>query len=297
MESKSCACRAISRSPKGPKKGLFVRNGSYFRKSDGKRIQRFLCVRCRRSFSQASFSPAFGQKKRHLNSKIFNLLCSGVSMRRTARLLGINEKTVPGKLTFLAQLEGKRNRALLSEITSANPVREVQFDEMESSVHSKLKPVSIVLAVTRERYILGIDVASMPAKGILAALSRKKYGPRVDERPKVLRSVLEGIRPYLAANAHWKSDQCPRYPGAVRDLYPGASHEQFEGKRGCIVGQGELKKVVFDPLFSLNHTAAMFRANVNRLFRRTWCTSKKVSSLLNHLILYASYHNRQLALS
>ena len=50
----------------------------------------------------------------------------------------------------------------------------------------------------------------------------------------------------------------------------------------------------FDPLFALNHTAAMFRANVNRLIRRTWCTTKKRERLADHLTLYMAHHNLKL---
>ena len=60
------------------------------------------------------------------------------------------------------------------------------------------------------------------------------------------------------------------------------------------MGQGELKKIGFDPLFDLNHTAAMIRANINRLFRRTWCTTKRADRLEAHLELYVQYHNREL---
>ncbi|HEY8279241.1 MAG TPA: transposase, partial [Bdellovibrionota bacterium] len=76
--------------------------------------------------------------------------------------------------------------------------------------------------------------------------------------------------------------------------FPKALHKTYEGKRGAQGGQGELKKVKFDPLFSLNHTCAMFRANVNRLFRKTWCTTKRIDRLRAHLMIYAHYHNRHL---
>lgn len=52
-----------------------------------------------------------------------------------------------------------------------------------------------------------------------------------------------------------------------------------------------MKKVRFDPLFSLNHTCAMLRANINRLFRRTWCTTKVPENLGAHIAMYAYYHN------
>ena len=59
-----------------------------------------------------------------------------------------------------------------------------------------------------------------------------------------------------------------------------------------MTGQGELKKLRFDPLFALNHTCAMLRANINRLFRRTWCTTKKKERLEQHLAVYMDFHNR-----
>ncbi|MGZ3809720.1 MAG: transposase, partial [Bacteriovorax sp.] len=59
-------------------------------------------------------------------------------------------------------------------------------------------------------------------------------------------------------------------------------------------GQGELKKVHYDPLFKINHTCAMLRYRINRLVRRTWCTTKKIEMLENHLQIYIAYHNKYL---
>jgi hypothetical protein len=92
-----------------------------------------------------------------------------------------------------------------------------------------------------------------------------------------------------------KSDESPHYPQDVKKHFPYAEHQKFKGRRGCVTGQGELKAGGFDPLFSLNHTAAMFRANVNRLFRRTWNTTKKMSRLRLHLFVYIDFHNQRIA--
>jgi hypothetical protein len=35
----------------------------------------------------------------------------------------------------------------------------------------------------------------------------------------------------------------------------------------------------------------MFRANMNRFFRRTWCTTKTLKGLESHLALYVLFHN------
>jgi hypothetical protein len=33
---------------------------------------------------------------------------------------------------------------------------------------------------------------------------------------------------------------------------------------------------------------------VNRLFSKTWCTTKKADRLYAHLVLYAAFHNAEL---
>jgi hypothetical protein len=165
---------------------------------------------------------------------------------------------------------------------------------METFEHTKFKPLSIALAVTPARQILVAEVAQMPAKGLLAAKSRKKYGFRKDERPAAMRKMFQALQPITRDDALLKSDQNPSYPFHVRRFFPEARHETTKGGRSCIVGQGELKKLGWDPIFSLNHTAAMLRANMNRLFRRTWCTTKTPQGLKDHLALYIQFHNQVL---
>ncbi|HXH75974.1 MAG TPA: hypothetical protein VNJ08_13465, partial [Bacteriovoracaceae bacterium] len=72
---------------------------------------------------------------------------------------------------------------------------------------------------------------------------------------------------------------------------PKGKHLTFKSERGCVAGQGELKKVRFDPLFIVNHTCAMFRANVNRLIRKTWCTTKDPQRLKDHLDIFMYFYN------
>lgn len=267
-----------------------VRFGRYYRTSDRKWVQRYRCALCDRHFSSATASPCFGQKKRHMNNRILKLLVSGVSMRRTSRLLKIHQTTVARKLEFLgnrARLENHRQRLKVKNIL------EVQFDDLETIEHSKLKPLSVTLAVEKHtRQILGFEVSRMPAKGLLTKKALKKYGLRIDQRSEGRDRLFRRIKKQISDAATIESDDNPHYPRDVRRHFPFCLHQTYLGQRGAISGQGELKKIRFDPLFSLNHTCAMFRANINRLFRKTWCTTKKIQPLINHLEIYAWYHNR-----
>lgn len=274
-----------------------VRKGSYFRPSDGQWIPRYYCLICKRSFSSASRVACYRQKKRKLNHRVFLLLNSGVSQRRAAVILGVNRKTVVRKFRFLAQQARLQHDRWIREL-SKTPLTSVQFDDLETSEHTKCKPLSVALAVEpKSRKILSFQVSSMPAKGHLARIAFHKYGPRPDHRDKGWNALFRQLQSVVKSDSHWRSDENPHYGRHLRNCFPEAFHERVPGRRGCVAGQGELKKIAFDPLFSLNHTCAMLRANLNRLFRKTWCTTKTQAGLIDHLSIYVSYHNRILTSS
>jgi len=271
-----------------------VRKGHFRRKSDSRSIQRFLCKTCGIQFSRSTFSPRYYQKARRINAPLLKLLVSGVSQTRAARILGVDPKTVARRFVFLADQARRSHRQYL-ETLPRGEIREIQFDDLESSIHTKCKPVSMALAVeSNTRKILGFQLNQMPAKGRLAAISRKKYGHRKDRRPRGWSRLLKGIRPLLAPDVRVTSDQNPHYPTPMQKHLPFATHIQIPGGRGAVTGQGELRDKKFDPMFALNHTCAMLRANINRLFRRTWCTSKRIDRLRDHIALYVDFHNREL---
>ena len=272
------------------KKGYFQRKNT----SSEKR-QRFLCKSCKSTFSQTSGSLDEGQKRPDLHHPIFMLLISGVSQRRAAKLCSTTQITVARKLVRMAKFSQVAHAARLAGMKKS--VKTAVFDEMEAFEHSKCKPVAIAVAVEEgSRIILSATAASMPAKGRLAAISRSRYGKRIDHRKHALAKALTTISCVASADLVVKSDQCPRYPKLVRKHLPGAEHKTFKGRRGCVVGQGELKAGGWDPLFSLNHTCAMVRDNVKCLSRRTWCTTKRVDRLQCRLDLYVGAHNMMIDL-
>jgi hypothetical protein len=134
----------------------------------------------------------------------------------------------------------------------------------------------------------------MPAKGLLVQRSLKKYGFRRDERKPQRENLFKELQPFIAKTALIKSDSSPHYPSSVKKFFPDCIHVPMKGKRGCVTGQGELKGGGFDPIFSLNHSFAMFRANINRLYRLTWNTTKKPERLTLHIAIYALFHNQVL---
>ena len=269
-----------------------VRFGSFYRKSDSRTVPRFRCLSCRKCFSLATFDSCFRQKKRHKNHVLSNLLCSGVSGRKCAKILCLNRKTVARKLIFLGA-QAKEELFWFNALSTKASF--VQFDDLETIEHTKYKPLSVILAVeSPSRRILGFQVAKMNAKGLLAEKGLKKYGRRIDERTIKRRRLFAELKSLISDHAVIRSDSNPYYSEDVRDYFPTCEYQTILSRRSSVGGQGELKKVKYDPIFSLNHTCAMLRYSLSRLIRKTWCTTKKAERLSDHLAVYALYHNQNL---
>ncbi|MBX2839131.1 MAG: transposase [Gammaproteobacteria bacterium] len=267
-----------------------IRHGSYYRADDSRKIQRYLCRKCTRSFSRATLSDAYRQQKRRINHPIKQLLASGMSIRRIAIVHGISKCTVAARIPFLAKQARAEHRRWL-ELHS--PFDAVQFDDLETFEHTKCKPLTVPAVVDEKSHrVLGYAVAPIPAKGPLAIISRKKYGPRADGGRTARQALFESLIPHIHPSAHFRSDQHQQYQQLVKRYFPSAIHKQYPSRRGAVTGQGELKKIGFDPLFAINHSFAMFRANVNRLIRKTWCTTKRMDRLEDHLAIFVSVFNQ-----
>ncbi len=216
-----------------------------------------------------------------------------MSLRRSAFLLNVNHKTVARKLPILAKICRRKNDKELKKLKGR--IYNIQIDDLITKENSKLKPLSVTIAIDEDRRrILGAEVSRIPAFGHLAKLAVIKYGKREDEHSKGLTRLFQKISPVVSKEVLIKSDEDPIYPGFISSYLPRSKHLAFKSERACVAGQGELKKVQFDPLFMINHTCALFRANVNRLIRKTWCTTKDPIRLKDHLDLFIYFYNEKL---
>lgn len=215
------------------------------------------------------------------------LFCSKVSQRRMAKILKCNRKTIARKLKVLSlQAKSKQETWIEGKV-----FHHILFDDLETIEHSKLKPVTVTLAVNFERKIIGFGVARIPAKGHLVKASLKKYGKRKNEALPMRDRLFCNLASVVSSNGLIDSDEHPHYRELVRRYFPNAEHRTFKGKRASLYGQGELKQKGYDPLFKINHTFAMLRDNLSRLVRKTWATTKSIEALEDHIAIYVDYHN------
>jgi len=272
--------------------GCSIKFGRYHRDDDAQSIQRYRCKACCLCHSSATHTPTYRQKRRRLNRSIEMDIASSTSQRRIAKKHGCDRKTVARKVVFLAE-QAREKTALW--LQAQEPIKHVQWDELITFEHSRLKPLSVaVMSVVGARNILAAGVAQIPASGQIAKRSREKYGPRRDKSGAMRKKVLKAVGPYLAPNVFIESDEHARYHAEIKRALPTAIHQQYPSKRGSLTGQGELKRTGYDPLFAINHTLAMMRDNIKRLTRRTWCTTKKMSALEDVISIYIHYHNTRL---
>ena len=267
-------------SPRINKKGYFVTKWNH------QPVPRYRCKTCLRTFSTHTDRPTFGQHKPHLNQFIFQLYCSGTTQRRMARVLGINCKTVVRKFRFLALRARQFHQLWLG--TSDGKSACAQFDEMESFEHTRLKPLTIPLAITPEGRIIDLQVASIPYKGKLAKTAYKKYGPRANCRRLAVMKVLESVRMACGSEVCLLTDAHSAYGGWIRGALPAGAHQAVGPVKGRYPPRRANLQV---PLFRLNHLAAKIRHDLSRMGRKVWVTTKKAAWLQAHLDLYIAFNN------
>jgi hypothetical protein len=212
-------------------------------------------------------------------------------MRRCAQVLQIDRKTVARRIPYFVA----KARLAQAARPVSKPCEQIFLDELITFEHTRCKPLSVSMMVSKERKILAFSVSSMPPIGKhLKKISLRKYGKRANHRAKGVISCLKAVQPYVTPQTQFVSDEELSYRALIAKHYPGLKHQRHPSKRAVIAGQGELKDHSFDPLFAINHTFAMLRANLARLARRTWVTTKKASRLEEFLHIYAAFHNLEL---
>lgn len=255
---------------------MIIKKGTFKTKHNHQPVRRYLCKDCGKYFSSSTDKKTFKQHKPELNSSIFKLLCSGVTLRRTAKILGINKNTVAKKLKFLSGLAQEKHKAFLLKTHTGF----VQFDQIETYEHTKLKPLSIAIAIrAKTGEILDMNVGALKGKGPLAALSKIKYGHREDTTHQACIKVLETIKNVAKEDIVICSDSKTTYPNMIKSVLPHAQIRRSLGRKNT------------ELLWRLNHTAAKLRADLARMHRRTWSTTKARDWLQAHLYLYIAWNN------
>ena len=93
------------------------------------------------------------------------------TLRGIARQLRIDKDTVTRYLVLLAQVARQRTRIHQAQ---APKTISAQFDDLITIEHTKMEPLSVLLASDTDRWqMLGCIISRIPASGYLAEKARK----------------------------------------------------------------------------------------------------------------------------
>lgn len=273
----------------------FRRDGTFLRRCDGRRVQRFRCHHCARRFSTQSFRLDRRQQKPWINVPLFGCFVSKVSHRQTARTLRIDRKTVHRRLLLWGPAMNRFHEAMLERARRRGGLAgSFSFDELETFEEDRrLQPVTVPVLIHRAtRFIVHLESAPLPARGGLSALDRerkeareRKFGRRVSESNRAVENCLLRLKSAhtKAAPLELVTDRKTAYPPLVRKHFA-------RGGAFVRVDSSETRNTL-NPLFPINHSLAMLRDHVSRLVRRSWCASKLRARLDLHLWIYAAWRN------
>ena len=105
-----------------------IKKGYYKTKHNHQPVPKYFCKSCKTHFTSKTGTETFGQHKPEVNGEAYKLLASGVTLRRSAKILGVTKKTIERKFRMLSA----KAKALHSEYLKTFNTADVHFDEMEN---------------------------------------------------------------------------------------------------------------------------------------------------------------------
>ncbi len=281
-------CRAHS----NPSRHFYRSKGSYQPKCRPHPIPRFTCKHCERSFSRQTFRADYRDHYPHLNARLYELLCSGMGFRQSARLLGLSTEGVQLKFRKIARHLWRVHRNLTNSFPDGV---EFQLDEMETfEGRRNTRPLTLpILIESHSMFIVSAECASIRPSGRMSKARRKaieeeekRFGRRKDESRRAIGRVLAVAARHcgLAQRVRLRTDEKKAYPPLARAIFGSERlvHRQFSSK---------LPRDTTNPLFRINLTNAMARDLNGRLRRRSWLVTKLGRYLNAQLAFFITYRN------
>ena len=266
------------------------------RRCDQKRVQRFLCLTCKRGFSEQTLSLDYRLKRPELLARFFFDRVSKVTHRQSARIQGCSRTTEERHFLRLAGHCAAFHRWRLDQaIPRAGGLGEIfLLDELETyEHHRKLKPVTVPVLIERESYfVVDVRVGALGPRGNRTpkeertlAVHRAREGVRKSESARVVRECFGRLRETAPKGRPLcvLTDKKESYVAILRKTF---------GER-CVHLRTSSKdrRDTRNPLWRINHTLARMRDGLSRLVRETWAASKKRRRLALDLAIWIAWRN------
>lgn len=213
----------------------YKKSGFFSRNQSPRRIQRFTCLHCRRSFSSQTFSTTYWQKIPQLDFRLFCKTVGGMANRQAARDLQVAPETVNRHLSRL----GRHCLLLHARLMETAPAgREIVIDGFESFELSQYFPFHHQVAVEKHTdFFIYFTDSELRRKGRMTPQQRRRRRELEDSlgRPDP-KAIGKGIQELLERSlegvprARVYSDDHPGYRRPIRRLACQVEHLVTPGK-------------------------------------------------------------------
>ena len=266
-----------------------IRYGYFAPAGRPKKVQRFRCKACRRTFSEVTFRLDCGDRRPEVNTKLFEALVSGTGYRQCARTLDMGVSAVQRKARKLSKHAGFLHDNLSPRLPAD---RIYLLDEEETYEQASIRTLTMPVLIEREHwFVVTTEVGSsrrLAAKGTerRAWQDREELlnGPRPDQSRECVLTVMQDLdRRIAGSDLVLETDQKSSYATIANEVF---------GKRVVhMTTSSRQARTTCNPLFPINTTLAMTRDNLGRLRRQSWLVTKKGEFLRGHMNLFLAYRN------
>jgi transposase-like protein len=267
----------------------FKKNGTHLRRFDQRRIQRYRCHQCRRSFSSQTFSTTYWLKRPDLLLAILHGLIACSGLRQIARSQAVAPSTVERQAGRIG-----RHMLLFHERRRPRhvPLEPLVFDGFETFEFSQFWPTHLNTVVGAEsQFVYATTVAELRRKG-RHTQAQSKRRTQLEERhgrpdPKAIEKTSAEALALCTAPGDTPivllTDEHPAYPRALLRLPDRHfNHAQTSSKA---------PRTPQNPLHPVNTLHGLMRHSGANHKRETIAWSKRRQSMLWRDCLHRVWRN------
>jgi len=277
------------------------RHGS-FDTARRRNVPRFLCCRCRRSFSRQTFSTSYYKKRPELLRPIAAGLVAGSALRQLARSLRCAPNTVAGVAAHLGRHAMLLHQRTLDRL-AGRLGEPIAFDHFEAFEYSQDFPFGVATAVGADSwFVYALDPAPhrrsgrrspAQARRLRARPERALRGGYLASTQRVLDRLLSLTKP--GKTLRLRCDGHADYERAVRKLPSTTplSIERFPNppRRRKGTPRSPLARLRDDAMFPVDLLHKILRHSLAHHRRETIAFPRRINAALERLALTAVWRN------
>ncbi|MBK6900092.1 MAG: IS1 family transposase [bacterium] len=265
----------------------FKRIGYYRRQLNPTRIQRFLCLHCRRSFSTQTFATNYWLKRPDILPQLLTKTTGCMANRQIARDLHVAPSTIDRQL-------GRLGRHCLLfhalQMQTAKPASRFAIDGFVYFEHSQYYPFHHHLAIEPDTdFMVYFTDSEMRRSGTMTKAQKRKRQrlEKIHGRPDP-RAVFKDVRHLLEVVTGGQprvtvlSDDHQAYPKALQTLPCESTH---------LVTSSKERRDAGNPLFPINLADLLIRHSSANHKRETIAWSKRRQRSAERLAVFLVWRN------